>query len=253
MNDNNDIVPYRPIENHYIQVDILFAKRYGLNEAILFDKLIRLLGRFEGTLDENGNKWVRMTLVEWMEELPFLESRTIRRVIANAEKIGLIFSRTFNGRCKWYRCNPIYIATTGQKGQLQVDKMDISSGQNGQLPISSPISNPISKDKPNGLPPGNSPNEKTPSTEQPKKELYNYFLEYTHIPPPQDKKETGFWYSQLAIILNLAQGDARAGKKLIKSAYDKLAEDDLTVSSPGSLVKTIRFQVSQGKQKIRIT
>ncbi len=131
-------VRYSPPENNYIQLDIIFATAYGVNEALLFAKLHRLDEQWQGFIDEQGNKWVRLTYEEWEKELPFLSRNTIIRTIdnmANGEDT-LIFSTVFSGRSKWYRCNSEFLST--QNGYIP--KMGKSSTQNGLLPNSSPNS-----------------------------------------------------------------------------------------------------------------
>lgn len=127
---------YSPPENHYIQLDISFATAYGVNEALLFDKLYRLQDQFEGKVDDKGNKWVRLTYDEWENEVPFLSRNTIIRTIEHLEETGIFLSIIFAGRSKWYRCNPDYV-------QSHLPKMGKSSTQNGQLPNSSPNSSLI--------------------------------------------------------------------------------------------------------------
>lgn len=128
-------------ENHFVQLDIAFATEYGVNVTLLFTKLRRLGEHWEGHIDEKGKHWVRLTLEEWEAELPFLKSRTIRRTIEECEEKSLILSIIFEGRSKWYRCNPKYLHNvSGQNDNCYLANLDTSSGQNGQLPISSPTS-----------------------------------------------------------------------------------------------------------------
>lgn len=134
--------------SHYITAHNDFAVEHGLNEAILFDKLVRLQQYLEGKIDNQGNKWVRMQNTDWKNELPFWSQMTIRRVIESCESAKdnyecLIFSRTFTGRCKWYRVNPTYRkSVTVQNEQLQVFKVNSPNVQNEQLPNSFPTSPP---------------------------------------------------------------------------------------------------------------
>ena len=132
----------------YVTAHNDFAVKHGLNEAILFDKLVRLQDNLKGAIDDAGNKWIRMQNTDWQTELPFWVGRTIQRIIESCEatkgdKEPLIYSRTFTGRCKWYRINPTYRHnTTGQDVQLQHDNLSSPSGQVVQLPNSSPNSLP---------------------------------------------------------------------------------------------------------------
>ena len=135
-------------DSHFVQIDIEFAKEHGLNEAIMAGKMLRLQEYLTGATDDNGIKWIRLTLEEWQKELPFLGEMTIRRTIENLETNSIFLSTTFTGRSKWYRLNPDYLEdtqhnTTVQKEQIHYDncakRTDVSV-QNEQLPISSPIS-----------------------------------------------------------------------------------------------------------------
>lgn len=147
-------VKYSPPDNHYITLDIVFATEHGTNQALLFAKLHRLGNEWKGYTDDDGNKWVRLTLEEWEGELPFLKGRTIRRTIEESEENGLIFSTVFERRSKWYRINPAYIHNvSGQNGHIEehVANLDTSTGQFGQLPISSPSSNETTTTKVNDL------------------------------------------------------------------------------------------------------
>lgn len=137
-------IKYSPPENHYIQLDIAFATAYGVNEALLFDKLYRLQNQFEGKVDDKGNKWVRLTYDEWEKEIPFLSRNTIIRTTEHLEETGIFLSSVFFGRSKWYRCNPEYIQST-QNEQTHLPKMGKPSTQNGKLPNSSPNSSPNKK------------------------------------------------------------------------------------------------------------
>lgn len=128
-------------ENHFVQLDIAFAIEYGVNVTLLFTKLRRLGEHWEGHTDEKGKHWVRLTYEEWEAELPFLSRNTIIRAIEKAEKNGLIKSTVFQGRVKWYRCNPEYMNNAStQSANSHLPKMGTSSTQNGYLPISSPKS-----------------------------------------------------------------------------------------------------------------
>lgn len=125
-------VQYQPPENHYIELDIIFATEYGINEALLFAKLHRLQNKWEGHTEENGKKWVRLTNEEWQRELPFFSKNTIIRTLKSLEAQGLIFSTTFKGRSKWYRYNPKYVST--QNGYMQLPNLGNPTTQIGYLP-----------------------------------------------------------------------------------------------------------------------
>jgi len=147
-------------DNYYIEVDIEFAREYGVNEAMMAGKLLRLQKYLTGRVDEHGAKWIRLTLEEWEREVP-MGRRTIQRTIKQLEEKGIFLKRTFAGRSLWYRLNPTYVggqnsdmpkmaSPSGQNGHMQVDKMASPSGQNGQLPKSFPNSSLVSSFTQNG-------------------------------------------------------------------------------------------------------
>ena len=134
-------------DSHFIQVDIQFAKEHGLNEATLAGKMLRLQENLTGVTDDDGIKWIRLTLEEWCNELPFLGEMTIRRTIESLESKQIFLSTTFTGRSKWYRLNPDFIEgtqhnTTVQKEQIHYGncaKRTDTTVQNEQLPRVLPI------------------------------------------------------------------------------------------------------------------
>ena len=127
----------------YVTAHNDFAVEHGLNEAILFDKLVRLHEHLKGATDDDGRQWIRMELSDWVQELPFWSEMTIRRVIKSCEQKELINSRTFTGRCKWYSVNKKYRHNVSvQNEQIQVFNMNSPSVQSEQLPNSLPNSLP---------------------------------------------------------------------------------------------------------------
>lgn len=135
-----------------------FACKYGVNVAILFDKLVRLHQHVKGKIDDDGNHWVRMTLDEWEVELPFWSRNTIDRTIKEAttdtkKAKAVILTRTFTGRSKWYRCDPDCLSpdqdVSPQNGDMYHPKMGSPLPQNGELPNSFPnsVPKPLSKGK----------------------------------------------------------------------------------------------------------
>lgn len=117
----------------FIQVDVLFATEYGVNEAILAGKLLRLITKLTGAMDEAGNKWVRLTLDEWAAELPFMSEMTIRRTLESLKKKTIVLTRTFTGRSKWYRLNPDFIDDNATVQNEQIPPENGPSVQNEQL------------------------------------------------------------------------------------------------------------------------
>ncbi len=128
-------------DNYFIQVDIEFARYYGVNEAMMAGKLKRLQEKLQGKTDSQGNKWVRLTLLEWEKELP-IKGMTIRRTIESLVTHKVFLSRTFAGRSKWYRLNPVSVQNeqiqpdaTVQNEHTDCSKCTDTTVQNEQLPI----------------------------------------------------------------------------------------------------------------------
>lgn len=133
-------------DSHFIQIDINFAKEFGVNEAIMAGKALRLIDKLVGAKDDDGNKWVRLTLEEWRKELPFLSEMTIRRTLESLEDKKIFLSTTFSGRSKWYRINPNFVESghntsvqNEQKHYGNCSKRTDTSVQNEQLPRVHPI------------------------------------------------------------------------------------------------------------------
>lgn len=89
-----------------LQVLPELASWIGLNEAILIQQLHYWSTKNgQGKADDDGAKWIRATLQDWRCQFPFWDDGVIRRTLENLEGDGLMFSRKFTGRTKWYRVN----------------------------------------------------------------------------------------------------------------------------------------------------
>jgi DNA-binding Lrp family transcriptional regulator len=88
--------------------------------------------------------------------------------------------------------------------------------------------------------------------EGPRWELMNEFIALSGIPIPKDKSSK-YWWSQIGVIYEITQKDAKTGKKLMKEAFERLGREN--VYDPGSLVKTIRqaMAMKTNKPKVRLT
>lgn len=112
--------------------------------------------------------------------------------------------------------------------------------QTKKLPTKQP--KPVKTDKP------------TDKQLQPRKELFTYFTDYTKLTPPANSQDQGYWYKNIGEILAISNQDLPTARRLIKQSVDKLRADDLTISTPGSLVKTIRALAANGNTgKVRMT
>lgn len=282
-----------------LQVPPELAAWVGLNEALLLQQLHywlendNVIGR-----TEDGAKWIRNSVREWGENFPFWDHMTIFRTIANLESDGLIRSRTFTGRCKWYTVDYAKVDDlTGPVGRIAgksmarskanqsrpaepVETPDINEGITTKcgdtevevLPqIVTSITTKCGDVSPQNvvlqrlskrLPETNGIGDKPPSTNGTGNtrnialgELSNEFIAYTGIPLPSGKQDRRYWYSRLGELYEIAKRDIDIGKRLIRESVDKLRADDLTISDPGSLVKTARAimaKKNQPKQKVRL-
>lgn len=101
-----------------LQVLPSLAKVIGLNEALMLQQLhywIRI-----GTNEKEGFKWVYNSYESWHLQFPFWSARTIKRIVYNLEKQGLVISGNFNtlkmDKTKWYRIDYEKVQTLCQDG-----------------------------------------------------------------------------------------------------------------------------------------
>lgn len=125
-----------------IKFDPSLAQAIGLNEAILVSQVEYWLGRKAKNdnfkTDKNGVKWTYNTYEEWCVNFPFWSLRTVRRVIENVEKLGILKSklkgRGTHARSKWYAIDNDKLRTyLPEVEHGQVDQVNIGSGQNDQF------------------------------------------------------------------------------------------------------------------------
>lgn len=84
-----------------------------------------------------------------------------------------------------------------------------------------------------------------PKQPGPKTILMDEFVKVTLLPIPKNKSDQGFWWGRIGAINDLVDGDSEKGKRLIRKAVAKLRVDDLPISSPGSLCKTITALIEE--------
>ena len=87
-------------------------------------------------------------------------------------------------------------------------------------------------------------------TKGPLSQLMNEFVVSSGIPEPQNKPDRKYWFSRLSVLYEIALRDIDIGKKLIRDSIDKLRAEELTISDPGSLVKTARSIQAKPKMKV---
>lgn len=81
--------------------------------------------------------------------------------------------------------------------------------------------------------------KKKPKEPGPKTQLMDYFLKITFLIVPKNKKTSGYWWSQIGVILELVEGDVELGKQMIDQAVRNQRRDNLSICNPGSLVNVI--------------
>lgn len=184
-------------------------------------------------------------------------------VMKNEEAKSLVVYWTDANRVTWYLLNTdllgklgksIYLVKQESEFTKEIENTDLpltetpsettrENGKSEDLPTQ-PIGKqlPVKTDK---------PTDKQP---QPKKELFAYFTDYTKLTPPANSQDQGYWYKNIGEILAISNQDLPTARRLIKQSVDKLRADDLTISTPGSLVKTIRALAANGNMgKVRMT
>ena len=172
---------------NYLRFEEELACYVGLSESVVLQKLYRLMQKGDWGRVVDGAKWIRMSLPDWENELPFLDESTIRRTLDNLVGDNLVRTAVYEGRCKWYTIDVALVqaldgpverisnrlakrrlsATQAtekrvsvQNGQIENEGVSVQNGQiicpkwtdvsvqNGQLPRL--LSNDPSKVSPNG-------------------------------------------------------------------------------------------------------
>jgi hypothetical protein len=128
-----------------LQVLPSLAKLIGLNEALALQQLHWLLEnpKVEG-VTHDGYKWIYNSYEEWQERnFPFWSTKTIQRVFASLESMGLVISRQADAydRTKQYRIDYDHLDNLsssnrstcpdgrGQVDQIEEDKMAHSNNE----------------------------------------------------------------------------------------------------------------------------
>ena len=141
--------------------------------------------------------------------------------------------------CK--RCNSSKGARTPDEAGMPLLPAQNQAGtkpepsRNSDNPYPSP-SIPTVADKP-AMPPKKS---EDPKPDQPKKQMMTMFLKVTRLEMPALKSDIGFWWSQMGQILAIANKDPIVGMRLIEETVSQMKQDQLTISSPKSLLNVAR-------------
>ena len=92
------------IDEPPLQVLPSLAVAIGLNEALVLQQFHYWLQRSQH--EHDGRKWIYNTFEVWQQQFPFWSVRTIKTVIGNLEKTGLVLTGNYNAhswdRTKWY-------------------------------------------------------------------------------------------------------------------------------------------------------
>jgi DnaD/phage-associated family protein len=78
------------INEEPLQVLPSLAKAIGLNEAIFLQQVHYWLAKSKHRHD--GRVWIYNTVEDWVKQFPFWSDKTIRRIIANLRKSGLLIT-----------------------------------------------------------------------------------------------------------------------------------------------------------------
>jgi hypothetical protein len=142
------------------------ACHIGLDAAVMVQKISFLCNTPRSGKVIDGEKWIFNTLAQWQEIFPFWSQATIRRLISELEKCGVLMSKQpeGNNRTKFYRINQgVYEALTlealeripsAQNEQFQVLKLsrcykteESTEESKGCVPLRSTHSGGVFSDK----------------------------------------------------------------------------------------------------------
>lgn len=95
------------INENPLQVLPTLACTIGLNEAIVLQQIHYWLNSSQNFFE--NRHWVYNSVTDWQEQFPFWSESTIKRVLANLEKLNVVFTGNFNSdawdKTKWYSIN----------------------------------------------------------------------------------------------------------------------------------------------------
>lgn len=127
---------------HFTMVDDELADRIGIKEAMIVEKLRRLL-TLKGGRDIDGHHWVFNTYPQWkVSHFKSWSTRTIRRLFCRLEGMGIVASCQPDGtmsRKKYYRLNAHVLANiagdvTPVPTPVLAPAMDVPMRPNTSLP-----------------------------------------------------------------------------------------------------------------------
>lgn len=113
------------------------AQIVGLNEAIILHQIHYwvVINNKNGHNCRDGFYWTYNTYREWQEQFPFWSLRTIKTVIKNLERKGLLITSNFNkmktDRTKWYRID--YDACTMHSADVALSKCNVVTMESADI------------------------------------------------------------------------------------------------------------------------
>jgi DnaD/phage-associated family protein len=109
------------------------AVAVGLNESIFIQQLHYWIEKSDKFRD--GHKWVYNTVKDWQVQFPFWSEKTLRRIIDNLEKKGVVICGNYNkskiDKTKWYRVNYEMLDNLSNENHSN-DQFESAFGQSDQ-------------------------------------------------------------------------------------------------------------------------
>lgn len=124
MGNYNFIMSKLLINEPPLQVLPTLAKAIGLNKAIVLQQMHYWLGIAKiGKVDDQGVKWIRNSLPEWVDNFPFWSEKTIKRIIDSLVEDDIIkrndrLNKYPQDRTRWYTINYGILAFAGGGDKL---------------------------------------------------------------------------------------------------------------------------------------
>ena len=66
------------------------AVKAGLNEALILQQVHYWISNTKAGIEHGGRRWVRSTIKDWKEQIPFWSEKTISRVMHSAKQQGFL-------------------------------------------------------------------------------------------------------------------------------------------------------------------
>lgn len=136
--------------------DSNIAREYGINVAIILDKLYYWIEYNKANSKNfyNGRYWAYNSMDAWCKLIDFMTVNTIRRTLEKMEKEGLIITGNYNvskyDRTKWYALTD-KAKSIFEDSQIHLANLPNQNGKNAEpIPSNKPINNIIPPLPPEG-------------------------------------------------------------------------------------------------------